>query len=1143
MQNNDFIIISKNIIRRRKVLLAGMIFTMIFNLLFFIITYIIKGNEVLFLVLDSLINLALIAYLAYYIVKGKALMFESLYKLGRVIYSLPIGFYLLLTLNFYLNNKIFNYEYFAYMILSLALELFVFRYNIKDKNPIKINNKCLGFGILSMALVPLFLVIGYFSPAQISILDFSRTLKYDRAVNSVRVNGIYAGASKYVNIPNELYGTPVTEVLDYSFYDANLDYVFVPSSVESIGFSSLYSTRNVVIEGDTYLKYGSLNGVTNVEFLMDDKLVRTSNAVFNGNSITVDRKLIDKYRQSEDFKDYRIEPKINDDECFITFKTDGYEYINTVIVKKGSIVDFDILKNTKDESYTLYDLTKNFKDDNDYYKEIYHNGGGYVIPFWGDKFSNYFVFGDKLYQSFIDYSPSREKVILNYIDYHDGEELEEVYTSISRLYTLPTITEKPRSGFSDVHYFDSDGNKITSIAGNLNEKAVIDAKWTLEKPNIIGVSSLQNGKLERVYDPSKEDLLIPNVTHPKDASYSFKWNNGIDTIESNEYTIKNVSQSGRYTLSVTAKYTEFGIDYESKKSYEFVVTIDRATPRLNVSDLEVIYDGNVHKITDYAIEYGEESEIFVNYYEKTPIQCGTYTVGFYVEQTDNFNWLDVKKTIKINKRPLRVTLYDDMCSTYGDELDTRFQNGNVKEVEACNSDRGLIEGDLLKFYFYGVNKDLAGEYDVSCMCWNSNYLIEYDEVSYKLNKRKSTIKPKPINKTYGEKVEIENPTTNILSSDLSYFHLDVYSDIDFNNKVELDKIDAGTYYIGYESDEELTKNYDVSFTPSLIIIAKKEINISKSDTVLTYNGQKQVINVVASGNVYDDRINDIVSITFPDSINAGTYNFNVLINDKYKNNYMVNDSLEYTINKRVVDIKINDCTITYGDNLNLTYKELNNTSILDGDKELFKIGLDAMVNSYGAYDCGTYDITYLSNDALNKNYAFNIEDGKCVINKHDLEIKLDDVNVYYGENFKPSYTVNGFVNGEDISSLSGDISFDTNYIEKSKVGTYYIKASGLTSNNYNITYKDGNVNCNALAITITLDDKTITKGDNFDLSTLVNVDGLLSGDTISFAVIVKDNGNDTSRLDLGTYIILVSTWDNSNYQISNLDTYSTLTVE
>ena len=87
--NDNYINISKNILRRRLMLLIGMLVIIFFNITFFVINYLIKGNEILYTILSAVMVIALIVYWFFYTLKGQKYMFNSLYKIGRLIYLLP----------------------------------------------------------------------------------------------------------------------------------------------------------------------------------------------------------------------------------------------------------------------------------------------------------------------------------------------------------------------------------------------------------------------------------------------------------------------------------------------------------------------------------------------------------------------------------------------------------------------------------------------------------------------------------------------------------------------------------------------------------------------------------------------------------------------------------------------------------------------------------------------------------------------------------------------------------------------------------------------------------------------------------------------------------------------------------------------
>ena len=67
-------------------------------------------------------------------------------------------------------------------------------------------------------------------------------------------------------------------------------------------------------------------------------------------------------------------------------------------------------------------------------------------------------------------------------------------------------------------------------------------------------------------------------------------------------------------------------------------------------------------------------------------------------------------------------------------------------------------------------------------------------------------------------------------------------------------------------------------------------------------------------------------------------------------------------------------------------------------------------------------------------------------------------------------TYNGLVNGDTAGSLGGTLSYGGTSQGAINVGSYTIIPSGLTSDNYNISYVNGTLTINPAALTITAND-------------------------------------------------------------------------
>ena len=1338
MQNNneDFIVISNNILKRRLTLLIGLIFMSIVHTVFFIISYVIRGNENIYLFLDGLLCLSLWGYLIFYIVKGKYEMFESLYRIGRIIYSLPILYYAVITIIHGVKYRALNYEYLAYMILAIALELFIFRFNLKDPNPLKKNNKSLVLSIIAMVMVPVFLLVGYFSNADISILDFSRTLKYElNEEGSLSITGVYNGLSKSVRIPETFYTQSVTRINDNAFYNVNIESIYISKSITNIGSNAFYNVEDVYLEGNPYLERKSLYGVSVLHILNDKNVLECDSDFFDGDYIDVDRKLIDQYRTSIRYKKYDIHPSVNSDEVFVNFNDLGIGYINTCILKKGQVLSIDTLKKTGDLDKYLFSKTSEYQATDEYYKEIYeYDLDRIVIPYWLDENGKQILFNQAVNES-MTIKPKMEEVISASIDYKLDPSLNEVvYVSESRSFELPTIDNFNREGFDSLTY-SSEGNVITKVTSRLKDKAEVIASWNLEAPSINDINGLTNFSLSREYAIDEYTNLEAKVSHTLPVEYVYTWKKGATVVStSKDYDIHTVKQSGNYQVSVVAKYQDYGVDYVSNPMVvSFIVDISKATPILTASEVNTVYDKKNHGVTDAKITYGEETLIKYSYsgstysdleYNSTiaPVEAGIYTALVSIKETDNFKAGSIFVPVTIQKRNVSVSLYDNMNHTYNGkgeaEVDTRYTSNELKTVQGEAGNEGLIAGDNLSPTLYGLtltnDRIYAGEYEINLVIDNPNYKINYTPVTYHVYKRDATIEEISTTTIYGEEVEIYSPTiTNISADDLSLIKLDIYEDDTLTNIAKKDNIysyyNSGTYYIGYEENDLLNANYNITHIAGTIEVLKREILVTPSMDELIYNGELQIYNVELSNAAEKHKMSSIASISGNIEVDAGTYTFEVSIDDAYKDNYELGTfDNTFTIAKRKIELYYTPLNKTYGDDMTLEYQVVDhgeNETLLDKDKEKLVLGLyikdtttSVSKDYYGYYPANVYEIYHIANESLDKNYeikdsktqvsisrrkiTFSLKDSELIYNgfeqvapytvfnealgqkdlvlnvagiknknagsyvvtvevkdefknnygieianysysilKADLVIKAKDQTIYYGDQVIPDYTALGFVGNDNISSLSGTLSYSYSYNQYDPVGDYEIEASGLSSSNYNISYAKGYIsvlpkeligeitcnnitygesfnptvnysgfvrsideaslteeiqilnlddeavsgilhvgtyNINVIAdlenysisiptltvkvlpkeLNISLSNATISLGETLDLQALLEVNGLVSSDTVDIEVSILDNGLDTSILDSGTYTLIITTNEYLDYVID-----TTITAE
>ena len=222
-----------------------------------------------------------------------------------------------------------------------------------------------------------------------------------------------------------------------------------------------------------------------------------------------------------------------------------------------------------------------------------------------------------------------------------------------------------------------------------------------------------------------------------------------------------------------------------------------------------------------------------------------------------------------------------------------------------------------------------------------------------------------------------------------------------------------------------------------------------------------------------------------------------------------------------VKTKPNTVEYTYGDKFNptglvitVTYDDGTTNDIAYND------------TNKDAFSFDPADIT-VATTKITVTYAGKNADIDIKVNKANLTVKVNDATATYGDAV-PSYTVEyeGFVNSEDKDVLGGTLVFACDYAQFSNRGAYTVKASGYTSDNYNINYVDGTLTISPKPITVTIQNATSVYGD--EVAELKATDsGIVNNDTNVYSLATTA----TSTSNVGKYAITGTALD-SNYAIT-----------
>ena len=249
-------------------------------------------------------------------------------------------------------------------------------------------------------------------------------------------------------------------------------------------------------------------------------------------------------------------------------------------------------------------------------------------------------------------------------------------------------------------------------------------------------------------------------------------------------------------------------------------------------------------------------------------------------------------------------------------------------------------------------------------------------------------------------------------------------------------------------------------------ISKAALTIMATTNTKTYDGTTAAaaLPAITSGSIMSGD-----SITLAESYtdkNAGSSKMltpTVTISDgNGGNNYSTNfiNDITGVINKASLTITADNNSRIYGDaNPVLTGSisgfvngETLATSGVTG-------GADYTTLASASSNVGTYNINPNAGTLASGNYSIgSLVNGTLTINKAALSIIADDKTKYSGD-FNPllTATYSGFKLGQNESVLDGTLSLTTTSVQSSPVGDYPIIPSGVTSNNYQISFVNGDL--------------------------------------------------------------------------------------
>lgn len=448
------------------------------------------------------------------------------------------------------------------------------------------------------------------------------------------------------------------------------------------------------------------------------------------------------------------------------------------------------------------------------------------------------------------------------------------------------------------------------------------------------------------------------------------------------YNIENVDIS-----VLREKYPEK--NYDIKLTTVGAITINQAklTVTVSLDKTELTYgeDSPIISYTFSGLKSSDKEDDFTitktKFAEK--LDAGTYTAAVTLSG-------DKTKFYEINVNTADFTVIQKAATITIDKVNDITYGDKVPVLSAAVE--GVLAGDSLSYtletnYTVGAGK---GEYTASVefnpeAAENKNYAIAATGTTFTVGTKDLTIKLNntatvAVGKTY--KVEAEHlEKIGLIAGDTVTGYVTITKDV------------KGTYYADdFDKSNLVVTNADcyvISYEMSVTFI-EVTFAIDFADVTLTYDGQPHGVVVTKTDEsknytiTYGTTENDCTLNTSPEYTNAGAYTIYFKVVDN-ANGAEEKGSVTLTINKKAVEIKVNDVTITYGDTPAFSYAV---TGLVKGET----LSGEAVYSGAGT-DAGVYDIS-VSGLTASDNYAVTVKTGTLTINKKTAEVTWTNAENY-----------------------------------------------------------------------------------------------------------------------------------------------------
>lgn len=483
-----------------------------------------------------------------------------------------------------------------------------------------------------------------------------------------------------------------------------------------------------------------------------------------------------------------------------------------------------------------------------------------------------------------------------------------VKSTANSLITQNALLNRPGFNLSWEYSSGLSGEKIEAVdlANLLNTQDLhIHAKWELIAPTLSDISVVdQTPNTPYVY--GDQITLSVEVEHPleEQASYAYSWDKDSEYMDNTlQYLLGGgvanpKTDSGNYGVKITVSAPTITSLTSTAQKFKYV-NIDKRAVQVEwtvPTPSEAVYSGTEKSFSAAVVGDLVGSDSFL--YElsvdgnKTVKDAGDYQVSaeIPVAYSDLYQISSgATKAFTITKKDVDVIWSNTDAATYNGEV--QHPIATVNGVSA--------DGIITPVSYSGTGKN-AGDYEVSAVFANANYIYNNNEQQFTIEKAEATVVWGITQFTYSG--TDKKPTATAIGVNGE------------KPAIEIDgaKKNAGSGYTATATLVDDT-NYYLTGQTTTFNIDKKAITISWANLEKEYNGEVQYPTVKAIGAV----IGETVELELSGSgIDAGTYTITATLKDNQINsNYVLAtgtaNQKEFTINKKALTVSWANLSFTF----------------------------------------------------------------------------------------------------------------------------------------------------------------------------------------------------------------------------------------